>query len=167
MRGLKRVTILDDSPIHLTEEGLARMREELARLKRALPERIAEAQRTAAFGDRSDNAEYKDAKGTLRRTNYRIFELEDQLKRVVIIVTGVNSQGTVQLGSTVVLETNDGQKTYEIVGPRETDPADGRISHVSPLGAALMNRKKGDSVTIQPRAGGGNGPQTYRILEIR
>src|SRR3990172_3718840 len=156
MRGLKRVTILDDSPIHLTEEGLARMREELARLKRALPERIAEAQRTAAFGDRSDNAEYKDAKGTLRRTNYRIFELEDQLKRVVIIVTGVNSQGTVQLGSTVVLETNDGQKTYEIVGPRETDPADGRISHVSPLGAALMNRKKGDSVTIQPRVGGGN-----------
>ena len=142
------------------------MREELAHLKRVLPERIAETSRTAAFGDRSDNAEYKDAKGALRRTNYRIFELEDQLKRVIIIKPGVNAQGTVQLGSTVVLETGGGRKTFQIVGPRETDPASGRISHVSPLGAALMGHKKGDSVTIQPRVGAGNSPQTYRVVEV-
>src|SRR3989304_4617599 len=104
-RRSRNLIVLDDSPIHLTDEGLANMREELAHLKRVLPERIAETSRTAAFGDRSDNAEYKDAKGALRRTNYRIFELEDQLKRVIIIKPGVNAQGTVQLGSTVVLET--------------------------------------------------------------
>ncbi len=62
----------DDGPIYLTEEGFQKLKGELAGLKRALPERIAETARTAAFGDRSDNAEYKAAKGILRRTHYRM-----------------------------------------------------------------------------------------------
>ena len=71
----------EDGPIHLTENGLQSLKEKLERLKKALPERIAETARTAAFGDRSDNAEYKAAKGILRRTHYQILEIQEQMKR--------------------------------------------------------------------------------------
>ncbi|MDO8585288.1 MAG: transcription elongation factor GreA [bacterium] len=153
----------DSGPVYLTAEGLAAMREELAHLKQVLPARIAETARTAAYGDRSDNAEYKEAKGTLRRTHWQILNIEEQLKRVEVISSGVNASGTVQLGSTAVLEHNGTQTTFHIVGPLETDPDAGRISHLSPLGSALINHAKGEIVTIQTRG----GAQTYRIAEIR
>ena len=157
----------DDGPVYLTEEGFKHLREKLARLKSALPDLSAEAQRTAAYGDRSDNAEYKEAKSTLRRTNRQILSIQDQIKRVVVITSGPNTSGKVQLGSTVVLNKDGAQKTFQIVGSRETDPVRGRISYQSPLGAALMNRAKGDTVTIHPPTGGGSGSQKYRIIEIR
>jgi len=150
-------------PIHLTKDGFERMKEQLARLKKSMPDLVAEAQRTAAYGDRSDNAEYKEAKSSLRRAQGRIFNIEDQIKRVVIIEPDRNISGTVQLGSTAVLETGGMKKTFQIVGPHETDPANGRISYKSPLGAALMNRAKGDTVTIQT----GSGNKIYRIIEVR
>src|SRR3989344_6779773 len=138
----------EDGPIHLTENGLQSLKEKLERLKKALPERIAETARTAAFGDRSDNAEYKAAKAILRRTHYQILEIQEQIKRVVIIKMGRNASGTVQIGSVVVLAVNGTQKTYQILGSQETDPGKGRISFQSPLGAAIMNRRKGETVTI-------------------
>lgn len=159
-------------PIHLTKDGFERMKEQLALLKKSMPELISEAQRTAAYGDRSDNAEYKEAKSMLRRAQGRIFNIEDQLKRVVVIEPDRNISGTVQLGSSVVLETEGPeyprgiagkQKTFQILGPHETDPANGRISYKSPLGAALMNRAKGDVVTVKTES----GDKIYRVIEIR
>ncbi len=157
----------DNGPIFLTAEGIQKLRDELTYLKKALPEHIAETQRTAAFGDRSDSAEYKDAKGRLRRTNWRILELHDELKRVTLIEPGKNASGTIQLGSTVMLGINGAQKTFQIVGPQETNPTEGRISHLSPLGAALIGHAKGDTVIVNPPKGIGRAPQTYRILEIK
>lgn len=154
---------LDDGPIYLTEDGLRELKSELSRLKVALPGYIEETARTAAYGDRSDNAEYKDAKGRLRRTHYRIAEIEDQLKRVSIIKSGPNTSGRVELGSTVVVEIGSKKITYHVVGPRETNPGEGRISYLSPLGAALMGRVEGETVRIiLPK-----GIKEYRILEIR
>ena len=161
----------DDGPVYLTEEGFKSLREKLARLKRALPDFINETQRTAAYGDRSDNAEYKEAKSILRRTHWKILSTENQIKRAVIIASGPNVSGKVQLGSTVVLEVastsslqaDGAQKTFQILGSHETNPAGGCISHQSPLGAALMNRIKGDIVTIQTAS----GSKKYRILEIQ
>ncbi len=159
----------DTGPVHITKAGLDRMRERLERLKRGLPELISEAERTAAYGDRSENAEYKDAKGRLRGTHRQIFSIEDQLKRVVLIRPGAGTSGTVQIGSAVVLDTqatgstSSPHKTFQIVGSHETDPARGRISFSSPLGAALMGRKKGDAVTIKTAS----GARTYRIIEVR
>lgn len=152
----------DDEPIPLTGDGLKHLRERMASLKRALPDLIAEAQRTAAYGDRSDNAEYKEAKSTLRRTQGQIFRIEDQLKRIEVIKRPAHAPNTIQLGSMAVLETEGKEKTYEILGPHETDPARGRISNKSPLGAALMGRAKGDIVMIETE----NGSRTYRILAI-
>jgi transcription elongation factor GreA len=156
----------DTDPVHLTEGGLLRMQNRLAELKAALPDLMAEAARTAAEGDRSDNDAYKQSKGLLRRTYRQIWSIEEQLKRVVVIKTGKNDSGTIQLGSRVTLEIERGGKKsdqkFEIVGPHETNPKYGRISHVSPLGKALLGRRKDEIITL-PTA---NGPRKYSIKEI-
>lgn len=157
----------DTGPIYLTENGFKLLKEKLEHLKRVLPERIAETARTAAFGDRSDNAEYKTAKGILRRTNYQIIEIQEQLKRVVVIKKNQNNSDQVQLGSTVVVEKDGQRYTYQIIGPQETDPTKGLISYQSPLGMALMNHKKGDIIAIRLPANKNEGAKEYRILEIR
>lgn len=152
-----------NSPVHLTPAGLKRLQAKLERLKGSVPHLVSEAARTAAYGDRSENAEYKDAKSTLRRTYRQISAIEDQLKRVVVIEAGKNAAGTVQLGSTVVLETSKGvRKTFQLLGPQESAPAEGRISYQSPLGAALMGCAAADTVKVQTA----NGVQEYRIIEI-
>ncbi|MDP3729765.1 MAG: GreA/GreB family elongation factor [bacterium] len=154
--------VRDEGPIYLTPEGLEHLHERLIRLKKALPDYIEETRRTAAYGDRSDNAEYKEAKSILRRTHRQILSIEDRIKRVVTIVSDKNKKGVVQLGSTVLLESKGMQSTFRILGPHETDPAKGRISHQSPLGAALMNHTEGDIVTIQTP----HGTKEYRIIKI-
>ncbi len=166
-RRWQRSQMPDESPIPLTPQALARMKDRLARIKASLPALAEEAARTAAYGDRSDSSEYKEAKSLLRRANRQVLTVEDQLKRVVVIKVGPDASGTVQLGSTVVLESANGngpaKTTFQILGPFETDPGAGRISHKSPLGAALMDRKKGDTVKVQTA----NGPREYRILDIK
>ncbi|MDO8536757.1 MAG: GreA/GreB family elongation factor [bacterium] len=152
-----------DGPVHLTANGFTRLKEKLADVKHRLPELIEETRRTAAYGDRSDNEAYKEAKLALRRANWQALTLEDQIKRAVLIKSGPNTSGKVELGSTVVLKIGGEKKTFEILGSHETDPARGRISYESPLGAALMNRSKGDTVTIEA----GKGSKTYRIVAIR
>jgi transcription elongation GreA/GreB family factor len=156
---------VDDSPIPLTPAAHERMQERLVRLKASLPALAEETARTAAYGDRSDSAEYKEAKGLLSRTHRQIFSLEDQLKRITIIPTGPNTSGTVQLGCTVVLESEDSKKqtAFQILGPYETNPGAGRISHQSPLGAALMGHAIGDLVSIETA----NGTRAYRIVAIK
>lgn len=155
----------NSGPIPLTKEGFERLKEELAKLKKDMPDLIDEAQRTAAYGDRSDNAEYKEAKSALRRAQGRIFRIEDQIKRIKIIEPEKNISGVVDLGSTVVVKSDGVEKTFQIVGPYETEPSMGRISHRSPLGSALMNRRKGDVVMVDLPGAGGN--KEYRIVEIR
>ena len=148
----------------MTEGALESLREKIARLNAALPNLINETQRTAAYGDRSDSAEYKDAKSKLRSAHRQILIIENQIKRAVVIKSGLNTSGTVQLGSIVVLEVGGlpagrqgAEKTFQILGSHETDPDKGRISSQSPLGAALINHRKGDIITIQT----GGGAQTY------
>lgn len=159
----------DVPPVYLTPAGIARLEKQLAELKRKLPTLAAEAARTAAYGDRSDNAEYKQAKGSLRGMHRKIFEIETQLRNAVAISSGPSATGTIQLGSKVILEIAKKseiatRKTFEIVGPTETDPARGRISHESPLGAALIGRKKNEVIKIKIANG---AEQEYKILEIK
>ncbi len=167
-----KVASLDDhGPIPLTKEAHARMKARLARIKARLPALAAEAGETAALGDRSDNAAYKEAKSLLRRAQRQVFTLEDQLTRVVEISPGTDERGAVRLGSTVVVASSpagagpatEQRSTYVIVGPFETDPASGRISHKSPLGSALIGKTTGDAVTVSTA----RGPRHYRIIEVR
>jgi transcription elongation GreA/GreB family factor len=150
-------------PVYLTPEGIRRLEARLERLKRSLPAVIEEAARTAAYGDRSDNAEYKEAKGILRRTKGQIVNIEDQLKRVVAIPSGAGAAGSIQLGSTVKLSTGGAVKVFRILGSSETDPSRGRISYTSPLGAALVGHVVGDTVIVETPG----GKQEYIVREVK
>ena len=130
---------------HLTQAKFEELKAKLERLKNyGQPRAADELRRLAEMGDRSDNFAYSLAKGRLRGINQRILDIEDHLKRAIII--GSNRSGLVQLGSIVTVETGGKQKTYQILGSSETDPTRGVISHHSPIGAALMHGSVGESV---------------------
>lgn len=152
----------DDGPLYLTPTGLQKLKSRLAALeKRQLPEAIEEVKRTAEFGDFSENAEYQQAKYRLRRIHAQIFTIKEELKRVEVIAEGKNDR--VQLGTAVVLEIGKERKTFHLVGPRETDPTRNRISHLSPLGKALMGKTVGETVMLKTAA----GDISYHIVEIK
>lgn len=147
--------------IYLTPAGLQHLQEELHDLEYIQQKQaIEDVSRTVAMGDLSENAEYQEAKHRLARIHGRIFSIKDRLKRVQVIQK--SGRQTVQLGSTVVLETPSGTKTYEIVGPTESNPSKGRISHVSPLGAALLGQAAGAGITLTTE----EGDRVYTILTI-
>lgn len=98
--------VRDESPIHMTKEAYQRLKERLTTLKNSLPEQIITTKAAADLGDRSENAEYQLSKSRLRGTHRQILMIENQLKRAAIIqVKG--KMGGIELGSTVVLRTND------------------------------------------------------------
>lgn len=145
--------------IYLTPQGLRRLEKELSDLERVQQRQaIDDVARTVAMGDLSENAEYQEAKHRLARIHSRIFSIKDRLKRVQVIKK-TKSQ-TVQIGSTVVLETNTGEKVYEIVGTSESNPRQGRISHISPLGAALMGHSAPSDILVHTEQG-----ERYYILK--
>ena len=152
----------DDSPIYLTAEGFQRLKEKLERLKKSLPALIAETQRTAAYGDRSDNAEYKEVKSTLRRTHWQILSTENHIKRTFVIKSVPDNSEIIRIGSSIVLESEGKKKTFQILGSHEADPAKGRISNESPLGKNLLGKKIGETISIQTK----NGIRKYTILEV-
>lgn len=153
----------DDGPVHLTQSGLDRLKQEVMRLEAELPAQISEVQFTRSHGDLSDNAEYKEAKFKLRRTQARITTLRSRIARAVVIQKDPLLSGTVQLGSAVTLEVKGKRVIYEIVGPLESDPLHGRISHVSPLGTALLGHCSGERVSISTQG----GEIEYLIVDVR
>lgn len=146
---------------YLTPEAMERMRREITRLeKEERPVVIEEMQEAATQGDFSENAGYQAAKQHLRRINGKIDRLNDALRFAIPIAHGAN--GTVRIGTTVTVRANDREVTYEILGSQESNPGRGRISHLSPIGAALLGHKVGDTVDV-----GVNGSSVaYTILHL-
>jgi len=152
----------DEGPLYLTPKGLEKLKHRLVDLEKSqMPQAIEDVKKTAEFGDFSENAEYQEAKHRLRRIHAQIFTIKEDLKRISLIEQ--NDRPRVQIGSTVVVETSGKQKTYQIVGPRETDPTRSRISHVSPLGKILMGKVIGDHITLITT----DGEVVYKMIEIK
>ena len=152
-----------DEPLYLTPEAIEKMKRRLARIEsEELPQAIEDVRRTGEFGDFSENAEYQEAKGRMRRLHDQVTSIREKLK--VVIEIEANGSDLVVMGSTVVLELDDGsQKTFYIVGPQETDPMKGKLSFKSPLGAKLMGRRVGEKIEVNtPR-----GSIQYSLTEIR
>ena len=148
---------------YISEEGLAKLRAELDELVSARRAEIAQRIHDAKeHGDLAENAEYEDAKNEQAFVEGQIQRLEALIKNAIIID---ENHGTdhVQIGSTVKVEGSDGKELYTIVGSTEASPKDGRISNESPVGRALLGKRKGDSVVVQTPA----GAFSYKILEIR
>ena len=110
-------------------------------------------------GDLSENAEYEDAKNEQAFVEGRIQTLEALIKNATIIDEN-HSTDHVQIGSTVAVESPDGKEAFTIVGSAEAKPAEGRISNESPVGRALLGKKKGEKVVVKVPA----GDFTYKIV---
>lgn len=149
---------------YLSKEGLEKIKNELEHLKTKGREEVAARLKFAkSLGDLSENAEYKAALDAQSMTEERIAKLEDIIKRAVVIEKTNGS--TVELGSLVVLKKEgDESKTfkYTIVGPEEADIVSGKISNKSPIGSALIGKKKGDKISVKTPSGGSK----YTILEL-
>jgi transcription elongation factor GreA len=150
------------APFVLTQSGLDEYKAEVAKLEKSLPELIKAVEHTKSHGDLSENAAYQDAKHTLRRTNGRILKMKNKIKRAIIIEKGETD--TVQVGSTIVVESGGKKSTFELLGSHESDPAKGRISDTSPLGKLLLGKKVGDEVVLKLESGAEAG---YTIIEVK
>lgn len=143
-----KFSLIKPDPI-LTPAKLTELKNKLHKLKeRDRPMAAAEVARLAELGDFSENAEYQLAKGKLRGINNAILRTEHQINNAEIIEPSENID-TVQIGHTVTVESGGKQKTYQILGSSETSPQQGIISHLSPVGAALLGRGVGDTVKIK------------------
>jgi len=153
---------MNNKPAYLTKEKLEELRAELddmVNVKRAeVATRIHEAKE---HGDITENAEYEDAKNEQAFVEGRIQALSALIKNAVVIDEN-HSTTHVQIGSTVTIRSQDGKESFTIVGSAEAAPADGKISNESPVGRALLGRKKGEEVTVSVPA----GDYTYKILSI-
>jgi transcription elongation factor GreA len=153
-----------DDQSFLTAEGAAKLRKELGELKGPRRSEMAERLRKAVRqGDLSENADYISAKEQQAFLEGRILELETVLRNATIVERTAPSE-QVEVGSTVVVqEQGEIKTTFQIVGAKEADPRAGKISHVSPIGKALLGKKVGESAqAITP-----GGPVRFKVLEIR
>lgn len=135
-----------DKDYILTEDGKAKLEEELHYLETEKRAEIGERIRVAReFGDISENSEYDDAKNEQAMMESRIAEITRILGDATVVATPKRSS-RVNIGSTVHVDMDGKERTFTIVGGAEANSAEGKISNESPVGAALLGAKKGDTV---------------------
>lgn len=139
----------------MLQGGYDALKDELRHLKvEERPEIIAAIEEARGHGDLSENAEYHAAKERQGQIESRIAELDDVLSRAEVIDPARLSGDTVTFGATVtMLDQDNKKKIYQIVGNYEVDVKGGKISFSSPLGAALIGKKKGDDVEVHTPSG--------------
>ena len=155
---------MSEQTTYLTREGLKKLQDELEYLKTIKRQEVADRLHAAMDeGDINENAEYDEAKNEQAFVEGRILTVETMLKNYVLIEDHARDIEEASLGSTVtVVEGDNPQEKYHIVGAAEADPTKGRISNESPLGRALIGRRVGDTVQVSSPA----GLLTFRILKI-
>ncbi len=153
-----------EKTVFLTAEGLDKLKQELDYLINVKRPEVAEAIHSAKEeGDISENSAYDAAKEQQAFIEGKIMQLEQMLKNAEIIESQAVT-GVVVLGSNVkvVEKGSKDEEEYQIVGSAEADPAKGRISNESPVGRALMGKKKGDLVAVKTPA----GERQLRLMEV-
>jgi transcription elongation factor GreA len=150
--------------IYLTQEGLDKVKEELNHLKTvSRPEVIRAIKEARALGDLSENADYHAAREEQAILEARIQDLEVMVEGAVIISESKSNE--VRIGATVTIkyvEDNE-EEVYKIVGSKEADPFENRISNESPNAKAITGHKKGDVVTVDSP----NGKYKIEIVDIK
>jgi len=154
---------VNNKPTYLSRDGLEKLRtelDEMVSIKR--PEVANRIHDAKEHGDLTENAEYEDAKNEQAFVEGRIQTLQALIKNATLIDEN-HSSDHVQIGSTVTVDGEDGVETFTIVGSTEARPSNGRISNESPVGRALLGRKKGDKVVVHAPA----GDMTFAITNIK
>lgn len=146
-------------------EGYEQLVKQLRHLKEVeRPETVNSIEEARAHGDLSENAEYHAAKERQGQIEAQIIDLEDKLARAVVIDPKTLSGDKVVFGATVHLADEDDRKVvYQIVGETEADAKHGRISYNSPLGRALISRRKGEEVEVVTPS----GDRSYLIEDVQ
>ncbi|HEX9245100.1 MAG TPA: transcription elongation factor GreA [bacterium] len=146
---------MDEKETILTPEGLRKLEEELEFLKTVKRKDVAERiKQSKEFGDLMENSEYEDAKNEQAFIEGRILTLEGMLRNAKVINDHEVRSDVVTVGSTVHLADEAGEQlTYTIVGSPEADPRRDRISNESPVGRALLGKRRGETVTVKAPAG--------------
>ena len=150
----------------LTPEGYEKLKKEIEVLQTERRREVAERIRIAReFGDIAENAEYDDAKNEQAMLEHKINQLEDRLLTARVITKKEISKDTVSVGARVTIRDIAARKSFEyrIVGSAEANPAENKLSNESPVGKAIMGKKKGDVVEVAaPR-----GAIKFKIIEIK
>jgi transcription elongation factor GreA len=152
--------------IQLTQAGLDELNQELQDLvKKKLPKIIERVANAREQGDLSENADYHSARDEQDILHARVAEIEEIISKAKVVSSVKKSGSTISMGSIVTLSQTGKTKkmTITIVGEFEADPDTGKVSSVSPMGKAVMGKKKGDSVTVKAPA----GEVGYEIIEIK
>ena len=155
-----------EKEVILTQDGLKKLEEELEYLKSVKRREVAERIKIAiGYGDISENSEYEDAKNEQAFVEGRVITLEKMLRNARIINNDEVDTETVGIGSTVLLEDIEFKDTveYTIVGTAESDPLHNKISNESPVGRAILGKKKGSIVDVSVPA----GIIQYKIVDIK
>ncbi len=153
----------DDGPVILTRAGFEKIKHQIVDLEIQHKQAVKDTQVTGEFGDFSENAEYQEAKHRMRSLASRIMILKERSKNAAVIQKDEANADRVQLGSSVVVETNGIRRTFEMVGPQETNPMRGRLSYISPLGIQLIGKRAGDHMTIKSP----EGEIEYKIIDVK
>lgn len=152
--------------IYITLEGKKEKEERLEYLKSVRRPEVLEKLKTAReYGDLSENSEYDAARAEQGRVESEIILIEDTLRQAIIVDAKELKRDFASIGSRVtILDEEIGEpETYQIVGAIESDPDNGCVSNESPIGKALMGKKKGDIVEIQSPA----GAYTVKVLDVQ
>ncbi|OGJ57697.1 transcription elongation factor GreA [Candidatus Peribacteria bacterium RIFCSPHIGHO2_01_FULL_55_13] len=159
----------DEDQTLVTKEGLKKLKEELDHLKTVRRTELAQRLKEAiSYGDLSENSEYEEAKNEQAFVEGRVLELEQKIKNAKIISEkklDTKSGKDIDIGTTVTVRNrseNEDPETYIIVGSTEADPLEHKISNESPIGRALLGRKKGDIVEVPTPA----GKFKYEVLKV-
>ncbi len=148
--------------ILITQEGLDKLKAEFDDLvHNRRPDIIARIKSAKELGDLSENAEYSAAKDEQSFIEGRIQELDEVVKHAKVVADNGGSK-VVSVGSHLVVEIEGDKDEFDIVGPAESDPANGRISTDSPVGQALLGHKAGDSVAVKTP----DGNVSYKVIKI-
>ena len=151
----------------LTPEGYEQLKAELEVLRtekrREIAERIAYARE---FGEIAENAEYDDAKNEQMMLEHRIAQLEERLAHADVIDKKRVDTSVVSIGAVVRLRDVDAKQTteYFIVGSAEANPTENKLSNESPVGKAILGRKKGEIVEVATPRG---SKIKFKIMEIK
>ncbi len=157
---------MGEREVVLTQEGYNKLKEELKVLKGPRKMEVAERIKIAReFGDLSENSEYDDAKNEQALLEAKIIEIENTLRVAKVVDDDVISTRKVSVGNVVKVHDYefDEDVVYSIVGATEVNMAENKISNESPVGKALIGRKKGEEFEVETPA----GVVKYKVLEIK
>ncbi|MCL5020038.1 MAG: transcription elongation factor GreA [Patescibacteria group bacterium] len=146
--------------IPFTKEGYDNLKKEYQSLMESRPSAVEELKKAREMGDLSENGYYKAAKFKLSSIDYNLRRIDRILKNAVVIEN--IKKDIIDIGSRIILKTDNKTVEYNIVGGYESNPSAGKISHLSPLGKALIGKRVNEEIQIETPS----GKVSYKIAKV-